>query len=296
MTKLRAELAAFVHEWRRDLPDAWQSVLQSVEPNLAAVPDHLTLEPDEVIFPLRKGHGDPHAPAGSHPFRALDGLSPDAVRAVLLGQDPYPKLRQATGRSFEQGDLQNWQGSPAQSLQRMVQTLMQHRRPDPDYLPNDSAWPALHYRLGLEPQLLEAPHELFDRWQTAGVLCLNTGLTLSRFDAKGTPAADRVQLVHMALWKPVVRAILQHLARRPDLPLLLLLWGRPAQDAYVTMGVEAAAQAAGNASRVTVVTRPHPAYKPTMGDTGAAPFLHLPDPYTQANEALAQAHLPVIDW
>ncbi len=296
MANLRAQLAAFLHEWRRDVPDAWLPMLESVEPDLAAVPTHLTLEPNEVIFPLRKGHGDPRAPIGSHPFRALEGLEPNAVKAVLLGQDPYPKLSRATGRSFEQGDLLSWQGNPAQSLRRMVQTLVQHRHPTPDYLPNDSAWPALHHTLGQDPPRLEAPTALFNRWQAAGVLCLNTALTFSRFDPSGTPEADRVQRAHMALWKPVVRAILQALARRPGLPLLLLLWGRPAQDAYATMEVAAAAQAAGNANRVIAVSRPHPSYESPNGATGAAPFLNLPDPYSQANDALTLAQLPTIGW
>ncbi len=29
---------------------------------------------------------------------------------VLMGQDPYPHVQQATGRSFEQGDLKDWLG------------------------------------------------------------------------------------------------------------------------------------------------------------------------------------------
>lgn len=297
MANLKAALTAFLHEWREDVPDAWKPVLESVEPDLAAVPGHLTLEePHEVIFPLRKGHGDARAPIGSHVFRALDGLEPNAVRAVLLGQDPYPKISRATGRCFEQGDLKSWQDRPAQSLQRMAQALLQYRSPSQDYVPNDSAWPALRERLKVEPQLLQSPSGLFDHWHGEGVLCLNTGLTLSRFDPKGTPAQDRVQPAHMALWRPIVQAILIHLARRPGMSLLVVLWGGPAHDAFVAMGIEAAASAAGNAGRVVAIKRPHPSYEAPHGAMGDAPFLNLPDPYTQANEALAKAQLPSIDW
>jgi len=178
----------------------------------------------------------------------------------------------------------------------MVQALLQYRQPNPGYLPNDSAWPALREQLKMKPHLLEAPNALFNRWQAAGVLCLNTGLTLSRFDPKNTPADDRVQPAHMALWRPVVQTILTHLASRAGMSLLLLLWGRPAQNAYVAMCIEAAAKAAGNAGRVIVVTRPHPGFELTHGEKADSPFLHLPDPYSQANDALAAAHLPGIDW
>jgi hypothetical protein len=48
-------------------------------------------------------------------FRALNDLDPAHVRAVIFGNDPYTKVEQATGRSFEQGDIGDWKTRSARS-------------------------------------------------------------------------------------------------------------------------------------------------------------------------------------
>lgn len=293
MANLRNELLNFLEDWQRDVPVAWRQVLFGVSPDIESVPSHLTLEAGEQIYPLRKGHGDPRAPADSHVFRALDGLLPSEVRAVLIGQDPYPKIARATGRSFEQGDLYSWDGNVAKSLRRMLQTLVQHRMPSDDYVANDSEWEKVLSKISNERLTIEPPRALFDHWQTAGVLCLNLGLTLSRFDRPGTPAADRVQPAHMALWQPVVREILVHLARRTDRELLVVLWGKKAQDAFAQMGV---GSAAGRMGKLAVVMRSHPSANGPSGNAGASPFLKLDDPFTQANKALLSIGAAPITW
>jgi len=297
MTNLHDALGAFLADWRADLPQPWHTALAEVSPDLDAVAPHLALQPGERIYPLRRGHGDPGAPAGSHVFRAFDGLAPDAVRVVLLGQDPYPALARATGRSFEQGDLDAWDGHVTKSLRRMVQTLAQHRQPSAGYVPNDSAWSGVRSGILAGQPAIEPPGALFDNWQAAGVLCLNLGLTLSRFDRDGTPANERVQPAHMALWKPVVREVLLHLVRRTGRELLVILWGGKAQAAFDQMGVEAAASAAGQGGRLAVVRRAHPAADGPTGNAGAALFLQLQDdPYTQANRKLAAIGAAQVHW
>ena len=296
MTELRTALRDFLKDWQDDVPAAWKAVLAGAAPDFDAVAGHLTLESHERIYPLRRGHGDPRAPAGSHVFRALDGLAPDAVRAVLLGQDPYPRISRATGRSFEQGDLVAWDGRVAESLRRMVQALAQFRAPDPAYVAHDDAWPGVRARVLAGNPVVEAPAALFDRWQAAGVLCLNLGLTLSRFDPARTAASDRVQPAHMAMWKPLVRAILVHLACRPNGELLVILWGDKARQAFEDMDVEQEAESAGSRARLVVVNRVHPAADGPRGNRGASPFLCLDDPFTQANEALERIGAPPIDW
>ncbi|MBL8484955.1 MAG: hypothetical protein JNJ60_22355 [Rhodocyclaceae bacterium] len=287
MANLRAALESFLTDWRSDLPDAWRGILAGVEPDFGAIAAHLTLEPNERIFPLRKGHADPLAPAHSHMFRALDGSAPDAVRAVLLGQDPYPEIRRATGRSFEQGDLSNWQGEVAKSLRHIIQVLAEHRAPDPDYVPRDSAWPGVSARIVAGNPAIELPAGLFDRWQEAGVMCLNLGLTLSRFDDRDAPAADRVQPAHMGLWKPVVTTIVRHLAQRPGRPLLVLLWGGMAQKAVDQMRLNSARQDGESPAQLAVVRRIHPVMPA---------FLQLPDPFAQANAALETIGAAPINW
>ena len=50
----------------------------------------------------------PGEPNGAHMLRAFDGIRPEEVRCVLLGQDPYPCPAFSTGRAFEAGNTGTW--------------------------------------------------------------------------------------------------------------------------------------------------------------------------------------------
>lgn len=295
MTPLRPALEAFLRAWRQDCPAEWLALLGDAEPDYAAVPAQLRLETHERIIPLRKGHHDPIAPAGSHVLRALQGLRPDGVRAVILGQDPYPKLSRATGRSFEPGDLADWQGAVPESLRRILLVLAQQRGILGGGALHDERWPALRTELLHHRLEAASPRDLFDHWERQGVLCLNSALTLSRFDPPHTPTQERVQLAHLALWRPVVGALLRGLACRPQGALLVLLWGRPAREAFADMGVEAAAAAAGQSARLQVLAHAHPGAE-GKPDPGAAPFYAAPNPFSAANARLLAAGQAPIAW
>ena len=105
MPSLRDAFRSFLDHWQDDLSSTWGTVIGAAEPNLAAIGSTLTLEANEIIFPGRKSKPAPGARSDAHIFRALDQIDPSKVRAVVLGQDPYPKSSRATGRAFEQGDL-----------------------------------------------------------------------------------------------------------------------------------------------------------------------------------------------
>ncbi len=260
---LDAAMKEYLKDWKSDLPLAWKSILSRVELNFGAA-SYLQLKSNETVFPLRKGHRSAVAPAGSHLLKALDAVDPEKVRAVLLGQDPYPDLAKATGRSFEQGNLTDWSkpGEVAPSFKNICQALVYHRA-------------------GSASASIEAPQALFDRWGREGVLCLNAGLSFSRKEAM-------TQQAHIHLWKPLVREIFIHLVRRPACPLLVLLWGNEARVAFRDMGIEVEASGEGNAGRLIVVKRAHPA---------TSLFLkNQPDAFTDANLALEQAGWPTIAW
>ena len=98
---------------------------------------------EEFIFPGRKGRPMPGAPSGAQVFRALDGIRPSGVRAVVLGQDPYANYQLATGRGFEQDDLERWPRGPkriADSLARIVQTIAAAGTGDVARTRNAAAW------------------------------------------------------------------------------------------------------------------------------------------------------------
>ena len=127
---------------------------------------------------------------------------------------------------------------------------------------------------------------LFDRWQQGGVIFLNAGLTLSRF-------APQVQRAHLALWRPVVGRLLQHLATRKRRRVVFLLWGAQAQRTFRDLGIQDAAEAAGTGDRVAIATHAHPAAETP---SGRPRFFAAPNPFTDANDQLVQAGGHAIAW
>lgn len=105
MRNLRDELRACWRGAQASLPTAWRSALGGAEPNFAAVPETVTLESTKWVVPVQ------HAAGG--PFYALDGIDPEDVSVVVVGDDPYPDPMRAAGRSFEQRNLRDWGESSA---------------------------------------------------------------------------------------------------------------------------------------------------------------------------------------
>jgi uracil-DNA glycosylase len=289
VANLRAKVSDFLSDWRDDLSSSWGGALDGVEPKLSAIDTALTLENNETIFPGRKGHPAPDARPDSHVFRALDGLRPQDVRAVILGQDPYPRSSRATGRSFEQGDLLKWspkKSDVAESLRRILQVAAHFRTGETKYLDGDTAWKGLAEDIVSGDVDVEPPQQFFDRWQEQGVLCLNAGLTLSRFE----PA---VQKAHFALWRPVIQRILTTVATRTTGSVVFLLWGGVAEQTFQQLGVIAAAEAAGTRDRVAVAKRVHPGAE---DNAGKPRFFGAPNIFAEANEKLVAGSGIAIEW
>lgn len=289
MPSLRTKMKEFLVDWRDDLNDSWRGVLDDVEPNLNAIGTDLTLDDGETIFPGRKGQPAPGARKDAHVFRALQGLKPREVTAVVLGQDPYPKSSRATGRSFEQGDLAEWSAESkkvAESLRRILQIVAHFRSGEGRYLEGDAAWSSVVSDIQSAKLDIRAPRPFFDQWQQQGVLCLNAGLTLSRFKPD-------VQQAHFALWRPVVQRILTTLATRDKGSVVFLLWGGVAQKTFKELGILDAAKDAGTLNRVGVITHVHPAAE---DKTGAPRFFLPPNTFTAANEKLITIGGPSIEW
>lgn len=282
-------LHAHLNGWHNDLPADWRTFLGNVNLDWNAVDPAATLQPQELpIFPLRRNHSDARAPKGSHVLRAFDNLPPDSVRAVLLGQDPYPspRLARATGRSFEPGDQKTWSADTPLSLKRIVQVLARHRKPaSPHPALDDNAWAA--WVAALSTGWVEGPPQLFERWRAEGVLCLNLGLTLSRFDKRENPILPKVQPLHMALWTPLVTTVLRKLAERTGKPPLLVMpWSGKAKDAIEAAHIPEAS--------LLVLGGPHPNAPGTP--SGPPPFYTAPNPFTAANALLAKGGHPTISW
>jgi len=275
--------------WRGDVNVLWQNVFLGIDPAVASVPDNLEIGPSEVIFPGRKGLAPTGARSDSHIFRALDGIRPDDVSVVVMGQDPYQKVGQATGRSFEQGDLADWLGHPpvSPSLKRIIQSLAAFRSNDVAYSNGSAGWTKLLHDLNNSTIQVPGPLPLWDYWQSQGVLFINAILTFTRAD----PAIQFDG--HRRVWAPIVKAILGHLVRRQNKSLVFVAWGDKAKQALETSGAIQAARDAGTWDEsVVLVQRPHPNARPTSDP----PFLRGTNAFAQINQALDSVGAQQIAW
>lgn len=165
------------------LPDAWRTAFNNTaaQTSLQCLSDFLgqRLAQHATIFPR-------------FPFRALDALPPDAVKIVILGQDPYHGPNQAQGLAFS---VPNTCPRPP-SLRNILVELAQNY---PD-------------------QLHSGSHDLTP-WTKQGVLLLNAVMTVE----SGQPASHAKQG-----WETVTDALLQHVAQTPS-PKVFMLWGAYAQ-------------------------------------------------------------------
>ena len=287
MAQLMAVMDDLLQNWRSDLSPAWSAALAGIEPNVAAIDPALMLNPGEVVFPARKGKPPAGARTDSHIFRALDSISPKDVRVVVMGQDPYTHVEQATGRSFEQGDLSDWLGKPkvTPSLRRILQSLAVHRSGNAAYAIT-GGWKLLVDDLRSGKLKIEPSRQLWDHWQTQGVIFINAILTFNRFE----PAYQFRG--HQPLWAPVIHGLLKHLVSRQTGELVCVGWGGKAQSVLQAAGVEAMAREAGTwESRVRIVAGPHPNAPPM----DKPPFL-LADRLAQVNQAVTAMGGEPIRW
>lgn len=281
---LRDALNDFTQGWRNDLSPPWRRVLENVSPNPLGVSSTLTFSATEPIYPTRRNVVLAGQRADAHVFRAFDDIDPSQVRCVLIGQDPYPASSRATGRSFEQGDIDAWPvkaASVASSLRVMLRMLVSARTGNSAVL--TMGWPSF-VKLATTIQL-ESPRELFDRLQSQGVLCLNAGLTITRYKPGGAPEQTKG---HLPFWRPVVGQVLRSVATRNTGHVVFLCLGKFAQDLMVSERVEPDAVGAGTwGTRAMRISLPHPV---------APGFINGPNPFLAVNSTLASLGAGPIDW
>ncbi len=130
-------------------------------------------------------------PKGPEYFRALDLTPLDAVKVVILGQDPYHGLGQAHGLCFSV--------RPGTRIPPSLVNIYKEMRTD----------------LGIEP----ARHGFLEHWARQGVLLLNSVLTVE----EGKAAAHQGHG-----WERFTDAVIRTVNARCD-GVVFLLWGAYAQ-------------------------------------------------------------------
>ena len=283
-SRLRSELGT----WRQRLPEAWQPHFADVELNFDAVDADTTLEPNELIWPQETNQG---GPTGAHVFKAFRDLKPEEIRVVIFGNDPYTQLNQATGRSFEQGNLTSWTPDPKDIKSRFSPSLktllaaalattslgakypLVDRRVvfNPDefkYDPNDKwgkwnygpnpLWVS-HLALGIclssGEVKLPSPAEIFGHWSKQGVFWINRTLTYTKWETDvGQPGHRRS---HQKVWEPFTNRLIDTLIEgsSSDHRVVFALWGGEAKE--IGELVKTKAQAAGK-SEIRFTQTGHP--------------------------------------
>jgi len=175
-TKAMTDTIALHESWKAPLLPEFQSdYMQALRAFLVA----------------EKAKGKRIFPKGNEWFRALDLTPLDAVRVVILGQDPYHGEGQAHGLCF--------------SVRPGV-------RPPPSL---GNIYKELKSDLGLDPPR----HGFLEHWAQQGALLLNSVLTVEMAQAASHQGKG---------WERFTDAIIRLVNDRPD-PVVFLLWGAYAQ-------------------------------------------------------------------
>ena len=238
MPQLRSEMERYLRGWQDDLPAAWRERLQGAMLCFNVIPQSATLDRGAQIVPCRRdGHG---------PLYALEGDDPSDVRVVVFGNDPYPDPLRATGRSFEQGDLDSWIESlsePGRVTPSLLNLICAAVALLPDAAGLNLASPNLHGRrevlrcaLRNGTVALPVPRSMFEVLTGQGVLWLNRTPTISALNTgrrrRGSCWEDveEQRKWHQALWRPVTDAILACLVDEARTrPIVFALFGGKAK-------------------------------------------------------------------
>ena len=129
------------------------------------------------------------------PLRALDLTPPEAVRVVILGQDPYHGRGQAEGLAFSVG--------PGVAIPPSLRNIFKEIERD----------------LGSPAPAFPSPGGSLVKWAKNGVLLLNTCLTVE----EGLPASHAKRG-----WEVLTDAVIRHVSAHQQ-NVVFMLWGAHAQ-------------------------------------------------------------------
>lgn len=126
-------------------------------------------------------------------FNAFDGLRPQDVKVLIIGQDPYPKEGRADGLAFSFGNNEKAQDS----LKNIFDKIKE---------------------LGIDNKNTE-----LTKWKKNGILLLNSSLTFNKSEQ------TKSRKKHLKAWEPFVERIIEQLINnRKNDPIVVMLWGKNA--------------------------------------------------------------------
>ena len=161
---------------------------------------------------------DNHTPPAENVLRFMVN-DLDALKVIILGQDPYPEKGRATGRAFEVGDMTLWNASFKQvSLKNIVRLLHKTYNNIENY-DDIKSFNQIKEEIEKGQFNILPPHELFKSWERQGVLLLNSYLTCE----VGKPGS------HREIWPEFAGRLIEYISgRKPGLKWFL--WGKNANS------------------------------------------------------------------
>lgn len=194
-------------------------------------------------------------PSKNKIFAAFERVEPKRVRAVLLGEDPYPRETSACGIAFLDAEITSWDSKTRGNSLKHIHKALLIQRGLADY-----STPLAACREASKAANFSSPRELFELWLSQGVLLLNTALTFSSAEDKAA---------HFAFWQPFMLAALSRLEKEQQ--PYYILWGKKAQ---------AWAERIGVASSERVIAQGHPTYQHHFLDKNNPKY----SPFTEIEE------------
>jgi len=222
-------------------------------------------EVEEIFTPeIQKCINECTRPSRGDIFNAFDGLNPQDVKVLIIGQDPYPDEKKAHGLAFS---YNNGEIPAEDSLRNIFHKIKEDVGIDNSYT-NLSAW------------------------KEQGVLLLNTALTF---------APDN-QDFHIKAWHNFVNQVISKLLEAKTAtkrPLVVMLWGDKANKlqvlAYKSNEYE-------NSSFIKILRSSHPsnnyqACTKSICDGKVPAFKDMNfRPFKECNEFLKANNADIINW
>lgn len=175
-----------VNELKKLIPDEWLPLLSNEfhKDYFVSLSNFIDKEyKDHTIYPSKENI-----------FNALKKVTPQNVKVIILGQDPYHEPNQAQGLSFSVN-----QGV---SLPKSLINIFKELESD----------------LGCEPSL----NGDLSKWADQGVLLLNTVLTVKEHEANSHKDKG---------WEIFTKQILNIVLEQPQ-PKVFILWGKQAENTF----------------------------------------------------------------
>jgi len=191
---MRLENTNFENLDLNNVDETWKDFFESQEVDLSVI--------DKSI-------GSNYTPDKENIFKIFS-KPVEQIRFVIIGQDPYPKLGHATGRSFER-ELNDWVGTNASLKAILAGIYFQERG-------SFVSIPSILHEIKIGGWNVNSPDRLFKEWESEkGVFFLNKSLTTKIGVTNG----------HSDIWHTFVTNLVEYLSR--SVQIKWLLWGNEAQ-------------------------------------------------------------------